>query len=224
MPDYIYINKTGNKAGAIRWAVETDILNAGKPNLRMEQLQKSGSWAEVDLSNPVSEPTTRAFTIRPTDWRKSAALKDVLDDAAGTSLLGLADAQGSYVVGSSTNNTSVTEKAACYVVLPSNYQAAGDLTLRLRGSVSVARTVAATVDAVVKKVGDAALGSDIVETAAQSINSTTAANRDFVITPTGLAAGDVLLVEITIANNDTGGASGGLATLHKAELRAECDY
>lgn len=224
MTQYVYIRKTGNKAGDVRWAVDSDILNSGQPNLRLEQLQTDGSWKTVDASNPVSNPTTRVFPIAPTSWRKSAALKDALDDAAGTSLLGLADAQGSLIVSSSTNNTSVTEKAACYVALPSNYQAGGTLTLRLRGSVSVARTASCTIDAVVKKLGDAGLGSDICETAAQSINSTTAANKDFVITPTGLVAGDVLMVEVTIVNNDTGGSTGGVATMQAASLRAVCDY
>jgi hypothetical protein len=50
------------------------------------------------------------------------------------------------------------------------------------------------------------VSADLCETAAQSINNLTAANKDFVITPTGRIAGEQLDVVLTFGGTD--GATG----------------
>jgi hypothetical protein len=85
--------------------------------------------------------------------------------------------------------------------VPDNYVAAGPVTLRLfAGMKTTVADVTATIDAEV--VRTAAPSVDICSTGAQSINSLTPANKDFVLTPTAIVPGDILDVRIAIAVND----------------------
>lgn len=88
--------------------------------------------------------------------------------------------------------------------IPSGYVPGSALTLRANaGMVTTVAATSAVIDYSAYKNG---AGSDLVATAAQSINSLTAANKDFVITPTTLAPGDFLDVLVTITTVD--GATG----------------
>ncbi len=152
------------------------------------------------------------FGINLPELRRDSAIKDALADSAGTSLLGLADAAGSAVVGTQTNNTSATENAAYQFVLPADYIAGTDVTVRVRARVSALRQVSATVDVVAKLVGDAALGSDICATAAQNLTASYA-DYDFTVTGTTLSPGSVLNLVFTLATNDTGGSTNGTPSI-----------
>lgn len=68
---------------------------------------------------------------------------------------------------------------------------------------------------------DGTISSDLCTTAAQSINSLTLANKDFVLTATNLAAGDVLDVRVTIAVNDAASGTAVQGVIDKLILR--CD-
>lgn len=86
------------------------------------------------------------------------------------------------------------------IQLPSDYIPGGTLTLRLNAGMNT--TVSdgtCTVDASAYLDNG---GSDLVTTAAQSINSLTAANKDFTITPTGLVPGSTLDVRVVVAGTD----------------------
>jgi len=159
----------------------------------------------------------RAHGVPLTALRKSAAAKDDLPDAADATELGLADTQGSTVKGTTTNNTTASEKAAVRVALPADYVDGQAVTLRVRAKVSAARQVSATVDAVVKECGDS-LGADVCATAAQTL-TTSFVNYDFTITPTDLVAGDELNIELALATNDTGGSTNGYPEISHVEVR-----
>lgn len=110
------------------------------------------------------------------------------------------------------NGNAKTDMGRCEFVLPPEYVAGGAITLRVHARTNpVAAGGGAgtsTLDAQVHKSNrEAGAGSDICATGAQSINSATWADKDFTITPTGLVAGDLLDIELTIAVNDTGGGS-----------------
>jgi len=60
---------------------------------------------------------------------------------------------------------------------------------------------------VYKDAGDGSVGSDICATAAQGINSLTLANKDFTITPTGIVAGDKLIIILSFAGADVTNAA-----------------
>lgn len=77
----------------------------------------------------------------------------------------------------------------------------------------------ATLDVEVYKVGRDSLvsGSDICSTGATDINSTTFADKEFVITPTGLSAGDMLDIRIAVAVNDAATGTAVDAAIAAAE-------
>lgn len=89
--------------------------------------------------------------------------------------------------------------------LPHNYVAGGDI--KIRAGVDVIGSGAlgtCTIDfSAYKQDGlTGAVGSDLVSTAAQAI-SATQANKDFVVTPTGLVAGDLLVIKMTTSVDNT---------------------
>lgn len=59
------------------------------------------------------------------------------------------------------------------------------------------------------------VGSDLVTTSATTINSLTAAAKEFAITPTGLVAGDELDVRVTIAITDGATATAVIGRIMK---------
>lgn len=116
--------------------------------------------------------------------------------------------------------TTVTQKVGFQFVLPAEYVPGETVTLRLlAGMNTTASDGTATIDANAYKVGtNGTVGSDIVATAAQSINDLTAANKDFTITPTGLAPGDVLDIVVTIAITDGATGTAVIGQLNKVQM------
>jgi len=87
-------------------------------------------------------------------------------------------------------------------VIPVHYVAGETITLRVNaGMKTTVAGTSCTLDALVSESGDPT--TDICATAATTINSVTAANIDFTITPTNVAAGDILDVVLTIAYVDS---------------------
>lgn len=114
------------------------------------------------------------------------------------------------VVGEAASGNTKTDKARFQFSLPAEYVAASAITLRVKCRSSVAATVSATIDAsAYKSDGAAGVGADLVTTSIITL-STTYTNRDFTITPTGLAAGDVLDIELVGVCTDTGGTTGAI--------------
>lgn len=100
---------------------------------------------------------------------------------------------------------AVTRYARVVFSLPLEYVAGETVTLRLHaGMLTAAADVSCTVDVQAYKTSREAgvTGGDLCATAAQSMNSTTFAAKDFTITATTLEPGDELDVRITIASND----------------------
>lgn len=99
---------------------------------------------------------------------------------------------------------ATTRYARFQVALPAEYDAGETITLRIKcGMLTTVSDTTCTIDAQVYKLdGATAIGSDLCATSATTMNSTTFANKDFTITPTGLVAGDVLDIRLAIACND----------------------
>jgi hypothetical protein len=180
----------------------------------------TASAAAINAAATAATAAVVAVPISLVRLSPSGAMKDQLPDAPNATSLGLADAAGSAVVGTTTNSggtNSATETCAFEYALPASYVAGSAITLRIRAKVSVARTTTQTIGAVVKTVADGALGSDINATAAQSVTAAYA-NYDFTITPTGLVPGTILNVAIT-AINTAGVASDGFIAISRIEMR-----
>lgn len=116
--------------------------------------------------------------------------------------------------------TSTDEKCAFLFVLPAEYDEGQSITVRIRAAMlTTVSDGTATVDVECWKADDnGAVGSDICATAAQSINSLTPANKDFVITPSGLEVGDVLIIRVSFGGSDTGNAGVMIPEISKISL------
>lgn len=186
------------------------VLDAAKHidevNVATLKIGASGATHAITRTDLASESGS-AFPVALVNFRQAAAVKDALPDAPDATSLGLADAAGSVIVGTTVNGgstASASETAHIQIVIPQNYVAATDVTLRVRAKVSAVPTVGATIDAVVKEFADGALGSDICATDAITLTDAYA-NCDFTITGTDLVAGDIVDVVLTGAADDTGG-------------------
>ncbi|MCK4625737.1 MAG: hypothetical protein KAV00_10530 [Phycisphaerae bacterium] len=170
-------------------------------------------FAVCGVSNTIGIPLTSLV--------KHDAMKDPLPDTGDGTYLGLADAAGSVVVGSTTNNTQVNEKCGRLLVLPREYIAQADITIRLNAKVDVARNAESLLDVVVKRVTNAGLdATDLCLTAAKDLKAVTAfADQDFTIDGDAsgdeLAPGDILYVEVAFETDDTGGSSNGHGEIGK---------
>ena len=114
-----------------------------------------------------------------------------------------------------------TSRYARFMVeLPECYEAGETVTLSLSaGVVTTVASVSCTVDVEcyeLDKIGG--IGSDLCSTAATTINSLVFAAKSFTITSSGLVAGDVLDIRITIAVNDAATVTAVTPTIAAIDL------
>lgn len=152
--------------------------------------------------------------------RSGAAWTTAVGATPSGGVMGLATTPGSPLTGATSNGGSTattSDTAGFFLTLPSEYVDGGPITIRVRAKVSAARAVSATIVASAKKYTDGALGSELIATAAKAL-TTAYADYDFVVTPTGLVAGNQLWIVVTAANNDTGGSTNGITTVAAVSL------
>lgn len=171
----------------------------------------------VDLTQENLTP----FDLPPETWRIYDNMDALLPDppTTGDDIGIVSGTFGSATPSLQTRDVKAVGAAPHYarrmVQLPHNYVAGETVTLRLHaGMVTTVADVSATVDVEAYKSNNegAVSGSDLCATAATTINSLTAADKDFTITPTALSPGDWLDVRIAIHVNDaaTGTAVKGM--------------
>lgn len=118
------------------------------------------------------------------------------------------------------NAGATTRKTRFAVPVPPEYVAGETLTLRINaGMKTTVASVSATVDAEVAR--RAAPTVDICATAATTINSLTAANKDFTLTPTNVVPGDVLDIVLSVAVNDSGTGTAVIGQINSVTLLAD---
>lgn len=157
----------------------------------------------------LAQDGTQAYMIPWTAFRVHDALQTNLPGTAATDDLGLIGgtfgSASPVIQTSDAKATSVTQRARFQVALPPEYVDGETVTLRVHAGMNT--TVSdgtATVDVeCYESDKEGGVGSDICSTSATTINSLTAADVDFTITPSGLVSGDVLDVRVTIAITDS---------------------
>ena len=157
-------------------------------------------------------------------------------DAIHTDLPGTAAADDLALIGTTFGTTApvvtagdckalgATSRYARFMVeLPECYEAGETVTLSLSaGMVTTVASSSCTVDVECYKIDKiTGIGSDLCTTSATTINSLVFAAKAFTITPSGLTAGDVLDVRLTIACNDA--ATGTAVTPTIAGIDLLCD-
>jgi hypothetical protein len=172
-------------------------------------------WDDASLVGSVArsqltQETLVAYQIPLTSLRVHDAMITNLPGTAANDDMGLITGTPGTDVptlqGVDFGGTTTDEKSAFEFVLPPEYDAAETITVRVRAAMlTTISDGTATVDVECWKAGDdGAAGTDICATAATTINSLTPGNKDFTITPTGLAAGDRLIIRLAFAGSDTG--------------------
>jgi len=188
------------------------------------------------ISPPIAKPNILAlaelqsFPIPLTDFRVWDAMQTALPGTPSADDLGLVG--GTF--GSATPSLrsedlktlgATNKRARVLVQIPWEYQSGESLTLRFRaGMITTAAGTSATLDCEAFKLQDDpddAIGSDLVSTAATTMNSTTFANIDFVVSAGTLSPGDILDVRITCAVNDGASGTAVIAGITSAKLLAD---
>ena len=180
-----------------------------------------------DKDDILAQAELQPFPIPLTSFRVFDNMAALLPTAGATDDLGLVE--GTHGSGTPSLQTedlkaagATNNSARVLVQLPWDYVASNSITLRfMAGMITTAADTTATLDCLVYKQQDDpddAIGSDLVTTAATSINSTTFAAIDFVVTPTGLSPGDILDMKITTAVTDAATGTAVIAAISWAQL------
>lgn len=178
------------------------------------------------LSTQMAQRSNAVWVIDPTHWR--------VHDAAQTNLPGTGASDDLAIVGTTYGTDAIsiqtgdvkalgatTRYARCLFALPANYQDGETVTIRAyAGMKTTVADVTATIDfQAYKSDNDTTIGgSDLVTTSATTINSLTFANKDFSITTTELAAGDVLDIRMAIITNDAATATAVIGCAGKVSI------
>jgi hypothetical protein len=167
----------------------------------------------------------QSFPIPLTDFRVWDAMATALPSAGANDDLGLVG--GTFGTATPSLRTqdcktlTNSNRARVLVQLPWDYVAGESVALRFKaGMITTVSGTTATIDCEAYKIVDPAdaVGTDLVSTAAQTINSLVFANVDFVVTPTSLSPGDILDVRVSISIVDGATATAVIAGITSCKL------
>lgn len=192
--------------------------------------ERTGPYV-IDTSGQLKQTATstsvQPFAIPLSLFKKTDGITDTPASAATTNFGFVMGTDGTdyphlETIDSKAATTAVVGRFFCK--LPENYVAGSAVTIRFRAGMktTIADNAAATTLGikVYSNLGIANTGSaDLNTTTAQSIDSLTAANYDFVITPTGLVAGQDLHVKVTLTVTDAATGTAVIGTINHVELR-----
>lgn len=169
------------------------------------------------------------FAVHAVPWTFFRVWDAIATNAPGTSAtddLGLyAGAFGTGVPYLATSDLKAAGSTTRYTrfafMLPDNYVAGQSVRIRFSaGAITTIADTAMTLDVEVYKSARDSLktGSDLVTTAAQSINSVTFADTNFDLTVSGLSPGDWLDVRIALLVNDAATATAVIGAIGAVEM------
>jgi hypothetical protein len=114
---------------------------------------------------------------------------------------------------------ATTRRLYVAIPIPANYEDGQTIQLQIRAKMeTTVADVSCTIDAEAYVGADGAVGSDLVTTTAQSMNSLTAAAYTFTINATGVDPGDLLEVRLSIASNDAATATAVTPAIYSIAL------
>ena len=114
---------------------------------------------------------------------------------------------------------ATTRRLYLAIPIPANYEDGQTIQLQIRAKMeTTVADVSCTLDAEAYVGSDGSLSSDLVTTAAQSMNSLTAAAYNFTINATGVDPGDLLEVRLSIASNDAATATAVTPAIYSIAL------
>ena len=114
---------------------------------------------------------------------------------------------------------ATTRRIYFSVPIPANYEDGETIQIRVRAKMETTLAdVSCTVDLEAYVGSSGAVGSDLVTTSAQSMNSLTAANYDFTLSGAGVNPGDLIECRLSIACNDAASATAVTPAVYKVSL------
>ena len=114
---------------------------------------------------------------------------------------------------------ATTRRLYLAIPIPANYEDGQTIQLQIRAKMeTTVADVSCTIDAEAYVGADGAVGSDLVTTAAQSMNSLSAASYTFTIDATGVDPGDLLEVRLSISSNDAATATAVTPAIYSIAL------
>lgn len=114
---------------------------------------------------------------------------------------------------------ATTRRIYFSVPIPANYEDGETIQIRIRAKTETTLAdVSCTVDLEAYVGSSGAVGSDLVTTSAQSMNSLTAANYDFTLSGSGVNPGDLIECRLSIACNDAASATAVTPAVYKVSL------
>lgn len=174
-------------------------------------------------STQLAERALQAIPIPPEAWRIHDSMQPLPATSSGDDL-GLYP--GTHLTTPALIRTedlkaagATTKRARCQVMLPYNYVAAGDVKIRANAlMITTIADATCTIDFAAGEITGATSSADLVTTGATSMNSVTAANKDFDLTATGLGPGDWLDIVMTIICTDAATVTAVIAAVSKTYL------
>ena len=205
-------------------SVQVGTLSIDNGSLTTQDLSANAEIARTQMAQETLQP----YSVKLTDFRVHDAIQTNLPGTAAADDLAIdGDTFGTgsphLTAGDLKAAGATTRYARAMLTLPPEYDDGETVTLRVKCGVqtTVADTTC-TIDAeVYESDGELGVSADLCTTAATDMNSLTFANKDFAITATGLAAGDVLDVRLAIACNDA--ATGTAVEPSIGEVKLLCD-
>lgn len=193
-----------------------------KGDLRVTgNLSVNGSLPDVGRSG-LTQDNEAPYGVPLQELRVHDAVHTVLPGTAATDDLALVGntigTDAPHVSSGDLKSAGATTRYARFSrPLPAEYQDGQTVKVNIAaGMLTTVADTSATVDVEAYQVDrETGVSADLCATAAQSCNSLTFADLAFVITPTALAAGDMLDVRIAVAVND-----GATATAVEAAIAA----
>jgi hypothetical protein len=196
-------------------AIATALEAAGANGDIVEVIYDGGASAIQGTRTTWSQEDDVVYPVPLTDLRTWDNLAVNIPATAANDdlalITGTAGTNAPQVEGADFGGTSDAKNTAFLFELPPEYVAGQSITVRLRAKMKVVADASCTLD--VKCYRQAAPTVDICATDAQSINSATAANYDFTITPTNCVVGDLLNIIIYEAGTDAGNAQNNITAV-----------
>ena len=175
----------------------------------------------------LAQEASQVYVVPMTAMRVWDAVSSLLPAAATDDDMGLITGTSGFGTDTPTlqsndfgEGSPTAKYARFFFPLPPEYDDTESITLRLRaGMHTTISDGTATVDVECYEADrDGAVGSDLYTGDAQSINELVHDNIDFTITPTGLAAGDLLDIRLTFGGTDTGTGTAVICEISQIEV------
>jgi len=168
------------------------------------QINESAGIERVKLATEIKKINIPLELLRVHDAFQTSIPTSASADDLGLSI-GAFGTNAIVVETSDSKAASVTQYARFTYRLPDNYVSGGAISVAAHaGMKTTVSDTTAVIDFQVYAKNDSTglVGSDLVTTSATTINSLTAAAKEFVVNPSGLVSGDELDIRVSVAITD----------------------